>query len=106
MSIKLLRKDPAGEFLELCFVSRARQVCVPDVVAEIKTGVVDPDRSALDRGELEALPVAGEGPQACADVVAEALDIEAARGACKGSSLEHRDRAHVHVGIAGLEGEE
>src|SRR5271157_1582973 len=77
-----------------------------DVIAEIKSIVVHPDRSALNWRELEALPVAGKGSKTRVDVAAEALDVEAARRAGEGRGLEHRDRAHVHVGIGGLEGEE
>jgi hypothetical protein len=39
-------------------------------------------------------------------VVAEALDVEATRRACERSGIEDRDRTHVHMGIASLEGKE
>ena len=63
-AVELLRHDPPHEVAELLVAAGLGQARVPQVVAEVEVGVVDPDRRAeRERQEADRLPVARDARQ-------------------------------------------
>ncbi len=104
--VELLRHDARGQELQLRVVARAGQGGVADVVAEVEVVVVDPHGLVEDGDPAETMAVARHEMQAPRDLVANPLDVDAARRQRQWSRLEEDQAAEVHVCGRVLEMEE
>src|ERR1022692_140367 len=93
IAVKPLAHHPRHQIAELLVTPRGRQGGPPDVIAEVKVRVLNPDRPPeAKRHGAELLPVAGHERQTSRNRGENLLEG-------RGRALEYRDRCDRHRGV-------
>jgi hypothetical protein len=94
------------ELLKLLTAARLGQCAVPDVVVELETRIVDPDRVIQQGDPLELLPIAGNQVEHRFGGALDAADIDSALLGAQRAGLVDQRGGHVHVDLGPLHQEE
>ena len=80
-AVEVAGLDPGGQLAQLGVAAGAREEAVPDVVADVKVGVVDPDRVGETAGHpAQLLPVARCRADPLADLLCQQRVVPDAAG--------------------------